>query len=44
MTMADALNDPIKLIMMIILIALEVPAAICLVVWWRKAKRGRNDP
>lgn len=35
--MADMLNDPLKLIMMIILIALEVPAAICLVVWWKKA-------
>ena len=35
--MADILNNPLKLTMLIILIALEVPAAICLVVWWKKA-------
>ena len=40
--MADMLNDPIKTVMLIILIALEVPAAIALVVMWKKAKRDRG--
>lgn len=35
--MADILSDPIKLTMLAILIAVEIPAAICLVVWWKKA-------
>jgi hypothetical protein len=35
--MADILNDPLKLAMLVILIALEIPAAICLAVWWKKA-------
>ena len=38
--MADILNDPVKIVMLIILVALEIPAAICLAVWWRKACRG----
>ena len=41
--MADILSDPIKLTMLAILIALEVPAAICLVVWWRKACREKEE-
>ena len=35
--MADILNDPVKIVMLIILVALEIPAAILLTVWWRKA-------
>lgn len=31
------LNDPLKLAMLIILICLEVPAAILLVIWWKRA-------
>ena len=42
--MADILNDPVKIVMLIILLVLEIPAAILLAVWWRKANRGRNEP
>jgi hypothetical protein len=41
--MADILNDPLKLAMLVILIALEIPAAICLAVWWRKAGRDKCE-
>ena len=44
--MADILSDPIKLTMLIILVALEIPAAIALVVMWKRAKKnggGTND-
>lgn len=35
----EILSDPLKLAMLIILAALEVPAAIALVIIWRKACR-----
>lgn len=41
--MADILNDPLKLAMLVILIALEIPAAIALAVWWRKARRDKCE-
>ena len=41
--MADILNDPVKTVMLIILLALEIPAIITLVVGWRKAKKGEDD-
>lgn len=39
-------SDPVKIVMLIILAALEIPAAICLVVWWKRAKRdsGNHNP
>jgi hypothetical protein len=45
------MTDPIKIVMVIILLALEIPAAIALVVGWKKAckdarernKDGTND-
>lgn len=33
-------HDPIKIVMLIILIALEIPAAIMLGMWWRKARKA----
>ena len=41
--MADILDDPLKLAMLVILIALEIPAAITLAVWWRKARRDKCE-
>ena len=42
--MADILRDPIKLVMLIILLALEVPAFIILIVAGVKAwKEGKED-
>lgn len=41
--MADILQDPIKVVMLIILLALEIPAAICLAVMWAKAKGEVHD-
>ena len=45
--MADILQDPVKLVMLIILLALEIPAAIALAVIWIKdckaAKKGDAD-
>ena len=38
----EILSDPLKLTMLVILIVLEVPAATCLVVMWRKAKREQQ--
>ena len=40
--------DPIKIVMVIILLALEIPAAIALIVGWKKAckearERRNND-
>lgn len=35
----DILSDPLKLWMLVILAALEIPAAIILVRFWRKARR-----
>ena len=46
-TMADILRDPVKIVMVIILLALEIPAAIALVMGWKKAckeaKERRDD-
>ena len=41
--MADILNDPVKIVMLIVLVALEIPAAIGLAYYWRKANRGRKN-
>lgn len=46
--MADILQDPVKIVMVIILLALEIPAAIALVLGWKKAckearERSRSD-
>ena len=38
--MADILNDPVKVVMLIILAALEIPAAIALAIMWTRAKNG----
>ena len=38
--MAAILDDPVKVVMLIILAALEIPAAIALVVMWKRAKNG----
>lgn len=38
----EILSDPLKLTMFIILIVLEVPAIICHVVLWKKAKRDQQ--
>lgn len=35
--MADILRDPVKIVMVIILLALEIPAAIALIAGWKKA-------
>lgn len=39
----EILSDPLKLTLFIILIVLEVPAAVCLAVMWRKAKRDQRE-
>lgn len=44
----DILSDPLKLTMAMILVVLEVPAAIALVILWRRAvkeasKRGEDS-
>lgn len=41
--MADIIQDPIKLVMLIILLVLEIPAAICLAVMWRKAVKEARE-
>ena len=41
--MADILNDPIKLAMLIILIVLEVPAIICFAVMVAKCRKAAKD-
>lgn len=35
--MADILRDPVKVVMVILLLAMEIPAAIALFVGWRRA-------
>lgn len=35
--------DPIKIVMLIILLALEIPAAIALVVGWKKACKDARE-
>ena len=43
--MANIMNDPVKIAMLIILLALEIPAAICLAVWWKRAcKEAKERP
>lgn len=37
--MADILENPVKLVMLILLLAMEIPAAIFLVVAWVRACR-----
>lgn len=39
----DILSDPLKLTMAIILVVLEVPAAIALWILWRRACRERSE-
>ena len=46
--MADILQDPVKIVMVIFLIVLEIPAAVALVLGWKKAckeakERGNKD-
>lgn len=46
--MADILRDPVKIVMVIILMALEIPAAVALIVGWKKAckearEKGENN-
>ena len=46
--MADILRDPVKIVMVIILLALEIPAAVALVLGWKKAckesrEKGENN-
>lgn len=43
--MADILNDPVKIAMLIVLLALEIPAAIMLAVWWKRScKEAKERP
>lgn len=39
----EILSDPLKLGMLIILVTLEVPAAIILACMWRNARRGAKE-
>lgn len=41
--MADIINDPVKLVMFIVLLAIEIPAATFLVVAWVKACREAKE-
>ena len=41
--MADILRDPVKIVMLIILLALEIPAAIALVWGWKKACKEARE-
>lgn len=41
--MNEILGDPIKTAMLIILIAMEIPAIIILAVWWAKAWKERDN-
>jgi hypothetical protein len=41
--MSDIFQDPLKIVMVIILLALEIPAAIALVVGWKKACKDARE-
>ena len=41
--MADILQDPVKIVMVIFLIALEIPAAVALVLGWKKACKEARE-
>ena len=41
--MADILNDPVKTVMLIVLLLLEITSITTLVVGWRKAKKGEDN-
>ena len=38
--MAEILQDPLKVKMLIVLLALEIPAALLLVKWWKEARKA----
>lgn len=40
---ADIIHDPVKLVMFIILLVMEITAAICLAVAWVKACREAKE-
>lgn len=41
--MGEILQDPVKVAMIILLIAMEVPAAIMLCVWWKRACKDAEN-
>lgn len=41
--MANILSDPVKVVMVILLLAMEIPAAIALVVGWRRAYKEAKE-
>lgn len=41
--MAGILSDPVKLFMVILLLAMEIPAAIALAVGWRRACKEARE-
>ena len=41
--MTEIFGDPIKTAMLIILIAMEIPAIIILAVWWAKAWKDAKE-
>lgn len=41
--MGDILSDPVKVVMVILLLAMEIPAAIALVVGWRRACKEARE-
>ena len=41
--MADILRDPVKIVMVIILLALEIPCGIALIVGWKKACKEARE-
>ncbi len=41
--MVDILNNPVKIVMLIVLLALEIPAAIALVAWWKRACKDAKE-
>lgn len=41
--MAEILQDPIKVAMAILLIAIEIPAVIILRVWWNRACKDAEN-
>ena len=38
--MAEILQDPLKVKMLIVLLALEIPAALLLIKWWKEARKA----
>ena len=41
--MSDIFQDPVKIVMVIILLALEIPCGIALIVGWKKACKEARE-